>query len=205
MHPPFPHALDLATLAQAEQPSGWLAGFVARDYPKGYLLASPGDARDQVFVVKSGRLRVYLAGETRELSLSFLEPGDIYTTHTPTYVQTVSPCTLWCIHTADFARRLASPVNCSLALIDDLAFREVPARLARFLLGLVERRGQPQADGWLIPLELGTEDIASLLGSTRQTVSQLLNQWARDGILARPGRRQLLVRSRQALENLSAS
>ena len=69
----------------------------------------------------------------------------------------------------------------------------------------VERRGQPQADGWLIPLELGTEDIASLLGSTRQTVSQLLNQWTRDGILARPGRRQLLVRSRQALENLSAS
>ena len=40
MHPPSPHALDLATLAQAEQPSGWLAGFVARDYPKGYLLAS---------------------------------------------------------------------------------------------------------------------------------------------------------------------
>lgn len=219
MHPPSPHALDLATLAQAEQPSGWLAGFVAHDYPKGYLLASPGDARDQVFVVKSGRLRVYLAGETRELSLSFLEPGDIYTTHTPTYVQTVSPCTLWCIHTADFARRLASDptitpammrvlgrlLRNAVTLIDDLAFREVPARLARFLLGLVERRGQPQADGWLIPLELGTEDIASLLGSTRQTVSQLLNQWARDGILARPGRRQLLVRSRQALENLSAS
>lgn len=156
MHPPSPHALDLATLAQAEQPSGWLAGFVARDYPKGYLLASPGDARDQVFVVKSGRLRVYLAGETRELSLSFLEPGDIYTTHTPTYVQTVSPCTLWCIHTADFARRLASDptitpammrvlgrlLRNAVTLIDDLAFREVPARLARFLLGLVERRGR---------------------------------------------------------------
>ncbi|MFO1234669.1 MAG: helix-turn-helix domain-containing protein [Rivihabitans pingtungensis] len=53
-------------------------------------------------------------------------------------------------------------------------------------MGLVERRGQPQADGWLIPLELGTEDIASLLGSTRQTVSQLLNQWTRDGILSPP-------------------
>ena len=104
-------------LAQAEQPSGWLAGFVARDYPKGYLLASPGDARDQVFVVKSGRLRVYLAGETRELSLSFLEPGDIYTTHTPTYVQTVSPCTLWCIHTADFARRLASDPTITPAMM----------------------------------------------------------------------------------------
>ncbi|AQR66243.1 Crp/Fnr family transcriptional regulator [Aquaspirillum sp. LM1] len=219
MHPCHPHAPDLATLAQSDQPAGWLTGFVARDYPKGYLLASPGERRDQVFVVKSGRLRVYLAGENRDLSLSFLEAGDVYTTHTPTYVETVTPSVLWCIDTADFARQLAvdpsfTPVMMrvlgrllrnAVTLIDDLAFREVPARLARFLLGLVDRRGQPHPQGWLIPLELGTEDIASLLGSTRQTVSLLLNQWVRDGILARPGRRQLLVLSRQALADLSAS
>ena len=135
------------------------------------------------------------------------------------YVETVAPSVLWCIDTADFARQLAvdpsfTPVMMrvlgrllrnAVTLIDDLAFREVPARLARFLLGLVDRRGQPHPQGWLIPLELGTEDIASLLGSTRQTVSLLLNQWVRDGILARPGRRQLLVLSRQALADLSAS
>jgi len=106
MHPCHPHLPDLATLAQSDQPAGWLAGFVARDYPKGYLLASPGERRDQVFVVKSGRLRVYLAGENRDLSLSFLEAGDVYTTHTPTYVETVAPSVLWCIDPADFARQL---------------------------------------------------------------------------------------------------
>jgi len=48
------------------------------------------------------------------------------------------------------------------------------------------------------------EDIASLLGSTRQTVSALINQWEREGILQRQGRRSLLILSLPALEQRSA-
>lgn len=204
--------MDAATFHQ-HAPPDLLAGFTRRPVERGCLLATPAGARDQVFIVESGRLRVYLAGENRELSLSFLGPGDIYTTHTPTYVEAVADSVLQVIDTAAFARRLASdpavtPVMMrvlgrllanAVHLIEDLAFREVPARLARFLLGLAERRGQPTDDGWLIPLDLGTEDIASLLGSTRQTVSSLLNQWERDGLLQRHGRRSLRVRSLKAL------
>lgn len=209
-----PATIDLASLAQATSPEGLLTGFELKAFPKGWLLSSPDGPRDQVFIVRSGRLRVYLAGENRELSLSFLEAGDIYTTHTPTYVESVAPTELWLMDTRSFARKLATdpsttPVmmrvlgrllSNAVTLIEDLAFREVPARLARFLLGLVERRGQPQEQGWLIPLELGMEDIASLLGSTRQTVSALINQWERQGILQRQGRRSLLIRSISALE-----
>jgi len=194
-------------------PDGLLAGFATRELAKGCLFSTPSGGRDQVFVVGSGRLRVYLAGESRELSLSYLEPGDIYTTHTPTYVEAVLPTTLWVMPTAAFARRLAvdpsvTPVMMrvlgrllanAVHLIEDLAFREVPARLARFLLGLANRRGQMTDDGWLIPLDLGMEDIASLLGTTRQTVSSLINQWEREGILERQGRRAVRVRSLAAL------
>ncbi len=192
---------------------GLLQGFESRDLPAGYLLATPSAGQDRVFVVRSGRLRVYLAGENRSLTLSFLLPGDIYTTHTPTYIETVEPSSLAMMETADFARRLsvdpsATPVimrvlgrllSNAVGLVEDLAFREVPARLARFLLELTERRGQPLDQGWLIPLELSTEEIASLLGSTRQTVSTLINQWQREGILERRGRRSLLIRRLQPL------
>jgi len=194
-------------------PDYLLAGFERRQLAKGFLLATPGSGRDQVFVVHSGRLRVYLVGESRELSLSFLEPGDIYTTHTPTYVEAVAPSMIFLINTADFARRLAgdpsiSPImmrvlgkllSNAVNLIEDLAFREVPARLARFLLGLANRRGSPTEHGWLVPLDLGMEDIASLLGTTRQTVSSLINQWEREGLLQRQGRRSLCVFSLSAL------
>lgn len=215
-HAETPH-LNLADLAQASRPEGLLAGFELQELPRGYLLATPESARDQVFIVRSGRLRVYLAGENRELSLSFLETGDIYTTHTPTYVETVSLTQLWVMDTQRFARKLANdpgttPVMMrvlgrllcnAVNLIEDLAFREVPARLARFLLGLTARRGQAVDQGWLIPLELGMEDIASLLGSTRQTVSALINQWEREGILQRQGRRSLLILSLAALQQRS--
>lgn len=211
--PSMPASLDVAALVGGDGPGGLLAGFELTSLPKGHLLSTPDGPMDQVFVVRSGRLRVYLAGENRELSLSFLEPGDIYTTHTPTYVETVAPTTLWLIDTRAFAEKLAgNPAATPLVmrvlgrllanavgLIEDLAFREVPARLARFLLGLAERRGEPQDAGWLIPLDLGTEDIASLLGTTRQTVSSLINQWQREGILQRQGRRRLLILSRDAL------
>lgn len=188
-------------------------GFERRELAKGCLLSTPTVRRDQVFILHSGRLRVYLAGENRELSLSFLEPGDIYTTHTPTYVEAVAPSTLLLMETAAFARKLATDPSITpvmmrvlgrllanaVNLVEDLAFREVPARLARFLLGLADRRGIVTDEGWLIPLDLGMEDIASLLGTTRQTVSLLINQWTREGVLQRQGRRRLLVRSLAAL------
>lgn len=207
-------SFDLSTLVRAEQPAGWLAGFALRQLPEGYLLSTPSTQRDQVFIVRSGRLRVYLAGANRELSLSFLEAGDIYTTHTPTYVEAVAASALWVMDIRTFAVKLArepevNPVvmrvmgrllTNAVALIDDLAFREVPARLARFLVGLAQRRSQPHEQGCLVPLELSMEDIASLLGSTRQSVSSLINQWEREGILQRQGRRSLLIRSLDALQ-----
>lgn len=205
--------LDLATLARGDKPEGLLAGFSLRELSKGQLFSSPGNERDEVFVVRSGRLRVYLSGENRDLSLSFLECGDIFTTHTPTYIEAVTEASLWTMPTRGFAQRLASDPSATpemmrvlgrllsdaIQLIEDLAFREVPARLARFLLGLADRRGQLHPSGWLIPLDLGMEDIASLLGTTRQSVSSLINQWEREGILQRQGRRTLLLQDRERL------
>jgi CRP-like cAMP-binding protein len=194
-----------------------LEGFQRREFDGGYLLATPQVLQDQVFIVDQGRLRVYLMGENRTLTLSFLEPGDIFTTHTPTFIETVSPSVLWVMETAAFARKLrnypdASPaimrvlgrlLNTTVELVEDLAFREVPARFARFLLGLVERRGERLDQGWLIPLELTTEEMASLLGSTRQTLSTLINMWQREGILSRQGRHHLLIKQLEPLQALS--
>lgn len=194
-------------------PEGFLADFVPRSYAKGQVLATPDHPSDQVFIVRSGRLRVYLTGGNRELSLAILEAGDVFSTHTPTYVRCLEACELWLIDTRRFARKLAqqpaiSPVmmrvlgrilNNAISLVEDLAFRDVPARLARFLIRQAEQRGVAEADGLLLPLDLGTEDIACLLGTTRQSVSSLINQWQREGLLTRRGRRAVLIHDAQAL------
>lgn len=212
-----PHFVDhdLAAMTPGAAADGLLAGFTQRALPKGYLLSTPDSPHNQVLLVGSGRLRVYLAGDNRELNLSFLEAGDIYTTHTPTYVEAVVASRIWLIDTPAFARKLATDptvtsgmmrvmgrlLNNAVGLIEDLAFREVPVRLARFIWQLAERRGHRLEHGWLVPLEFSMQDIANLLGTTRQTVSSLINQWEREGILQRQSRRSLLV---PALDRLKA-
>ncbi len=213
-HSPSPDSA--ATPGQPPLPQNLLTGFVRRELDRGCLLATPSSTRDQVFIVHSGRLRVYLIGENRELSLTFLEPGDIYTTHTPTYVEAVATSVIYLLDTAEFARKLISEpsvspammrvlgklLNNAVHLIEDLAFREVPARLARFLLGLADRRGTPLERGCLVPLDLSMEDVASLLGTTRQTVSSLINLWERQGLIERRGRGNLCIYSRETLARL---
>jgi CRP-like cAMP-binding protein len=191
-----------------------LSEFEYRKIPAGYLLATPHQRLDQVLVVGSGRLRVYLEGENRSLTLSFLESGDIYTTHTPTYVESVEASAIWLMDTAEFSKKLTldpstTPaimqvlgrlLSSAVGLLEDLAFREVPARLARFLIGLAERRGEPTEQGLLVQVDLNRSEIASLLGSTRQTVSSLLNQWERDGVIQQQGRQALLICSIDTLK-----
>jgi CRP-like cAMP-binding protein len=216
-HPPTETDASLAAAFAPANSTGAGAqppeGFIVRKLAKGHLLSTPESPCDQVFIVRSGRLRVYLAGTHRELSLSFLEAGDIYSTHTPTYVRAVAPTVLWIADTRDFARQLTADPRATpavmrvlgrlmanaVALVEDLAFREVPTRLARFLVGLAQRRGEARDDGWRVPLDLSTEEIASLLGTTRQTVSSLINQWERDGLIQREGRRSLHIPSLDAL------
>lgn len=189
------------------------AGFILKKFAKGALVSIPRDSKNSVFIVESGRLSVYVSGASRDITLSILEPGDIYTTHTPTYVRTLTSSALWMAETRVFVERLgqnpsAAPVMMrvlgrllanAVGLIEDIAFREVPARLGRFLLGQAERRGIPCDGGWLVSLDFGMDDMASLLGTTRQTVSAVVSEWERAGILHRQGRRSLVLHSLEAI------
>lgn len=196
-----PDASELLGSLDALTQAALLQGFHQRQLIAGEQLGSPGSARDSVFIVHSGRIRVFLAFEDKEYTLAFLEAGDIYSTHSQAYLQAVRPSALLMGDTAQMAatlRSLPSAVpaiirvlgatlsNC-MQIIEDLAFRDVEGRLARFLDGMLVRKGRPHGGAQRLELGLSTEDIAHLLGTTRQTVSSLLNRMAREGILSRAG------------------
>ncbi|WP_163338898.1 cyclic nucleotide-binding domain-containing protein [Desulfopila sp. IMCC35008] len=56
-------------------------------FPKGSYICQPGQESNQVFIVQSGKVRKYLGYEEKEFNLGILSKGDIYSTHTGTYVQ----------------------------------------------------------------------------------------------------------------------
>ncbi len=52
---------------------------------------------------------------------------------------------------------------------------------------MLARKGEPGEQGMHLKLDLSTQDLAHLLGTTRQTASSLVNRLAREGILRRAG------------------
>mgnify|MGYP001765125193 CR=1 FL=1 len=68
-------AQDFLAFLESPEGAGLLAGFATRPVRRGQLISSPAQADNLVFIVRSGRLRVCLASQERELTLAFLVRG----------------------------------------------------------------------------------------------------------------------------------
>jgi CRP-like cAMP-binding protein len=69
-------------------------------------------------------------------------------------------------------------------------------RLAKVLLELSEKYGEEVSTGILITLRLTHEDLANLIGTTRETVTTQINRFERMGLLSREDRHFIVNRSR---------
>lgn len=110
------------------------------------------------------------------------------------------------------ARVLGDVLSHSINIIDNLAFLDVKRRLKCFLLYECERAEQkagqgcqaPSAEqpeaGVLLDFGLTTEHLATLLGTTRQTLSTILNALAKEGLVELRGRGRIHVPDPSALE-----
>jgi len=205
----------------AARPGGWLSrrerGRVSRHAP-GSALARPETAEqapqdNRFFVLTEGLARISLIGAGRELVLGHLRPGGLYVSHTRAWVMAVEECkiTSWPVRDmlelvsrepelgVQAFREIGTILQGALSLVEDLAFRPVESRLARFLLAEALRQGGPE-----LLLDGSTESLAAGLGTSRQTLSTLLNRLIRDGTLARTGRRRLKLCDATRLERMAA-
>lgn len=190
-----------------------LSGFKERHYPKKHQISTPFDDCDSIFIVKSGRLRIFLSYEDREFTLALLEPGDIFSTHAQAYAETLEESIILNGPTQDFQKRvIAHPeisttvikvlgelLKNSISTIESLVFKDVRQRLYEFLSQTAKDRGQQTPQGTLIELGLSTEDIALLIGTSRQTISLLLNELIKSEQMVRLDRHRLVLRDPQQL------
>ncbi|HZX95228.1 MAG TPA: helix-turn-helix domain-containing protein, partial [Myxococcales bacterium] len=78
-------------------------------------------------------------------------------------------------------------------VIGNLALLDVYARVARTIRDLAQKQGQPVDGGLLIKERPTQQEIAGLIGTSRETVSRALSDFARRGLLEMSGK-QILVR-----------
>ena len=191
----------------------------------GALLTSRGAPADEWCGVARGAVRVSsvsLSG--KQITLTYVEPG-IWFGDTALFdglprtrdANAHGQTTLLVVRKPDFHDLLARHVELYEALlrlqcrrvrllydvVEDLNTRPLAARLAKQLLLLARSYGIAQGEEIRIGLQLAQEDLAQLLGASRQRVNQELKGFERDGaVRVEPTR--LVVLSREKLLEIAA-
>lgn len=210
---------DINLLEELGKPemAGMRDVFASRNFAKGSIIYHPEEAANTVFIVRTGQVRLFLSYGHKEFTLAFLAPGDIFATHAGTYVQAMDDVELLVtdlgsvtkglIETPGFTktmvRVLGRMLKNAFSIIEGLAFKDVPVRLADFLAEMGTSSGIEKKGGVLVRLDLTIEQLANHLGATRQTVSSVLGDMVRNGLLEKQGRGQYFIPDLEALKELS--
>ena len=190
-----------------------------RSYPKGSVILFQDDPGDSLFVLRAGRVKVVLIGEDgREVILGVLEPGAhfgelalIDDQPRSAHVIAMDDSQLLILRREDFRRRVESNPTVAWALLTELSRRlrradvkigglvllDVPGRIARLLLDLVDESG-----GAAIDKPLTHQTIAQMIGASRETVSRAMKEFQDAGLIT-VERRRIAVGDREALEKRS--
>jgi len=197
-----------------------LARTVIRRYPDGVQIGTRGAPAVDWIGVASGAVRVSSVSISgKQITLTYVEPGTWFgdialfdglpRTHD---AHAHGETTLLMVRKPDFKELLAQHVELYDALLrlncrrlrlmftqfEDLNTRPLQARLAKQLLLLVKSYGIEQGEEIRIGLQLAQEDLAQLLGASRQRVNQELKGFEREGaVRVEPTR--LVVLSRDKL------
>ncbi|BDR53433.1 Crp/Fnr family transcriptional regulator [Bombiscardovia nodaiensis] len=88
----------------------------------------------------------------------------------------------------DMLEVLAGRLRANNERISDLVFMDVPARLAKTLIDLATRFGEPFEKGLMVPHDLTQEELAQLVGASRETVNKALMDFSNRKWISRKGR-----------------
>ena len=196
---------DLADLSSRVRP---------RAVEAGAMIVSHEEKGDALFVIASGKVKVVLYGETgREIILSLLRAGDFFgemalLDEQPRSANVVAleDAELLTLDRRAFRTHLASRPSTSLAVmaelsrrlrradevIGNLALLDVYARVARAIRELAQKQGEPAEGGLLIRVRPTQQEMAGLIGTSRETVNRALSDFARRGLLELPGKTMLV-------------
>ncbi len=190
-----------------------LAGHgIARTYPKNAVIITQGDPSDSLYVIISGRVKVFMSDdEGHEVILDTYGPGqyvgEMAFDDMPrsASVMTLEPCTLSVLSgkqfrdfiannpdaTMHFIRNLIRRARVASENIRSLALMDVYGRVARLLIELaVEKDGK-----LVIDQHYTHQDLAHRVGCSREMISRIFKDLIAGGYIALDGRRITLERS----------
>lgn len=199
----------------------WLAVIVEkRKYSRGKVIFTEGEEATGLYVLHTGRVKIYkLSSEGKEQILHIFGPGEPFGEvavfaggQFPAYAEALEVS-----ETLFFPRKkivelltkdpsmamnmlamLSKRLKYFTQLVENLSLKEVPQRLAAYLLVLATMKDKRDT----VELDIAKGQLASLLGTIPETLSRILNKMTIQGYIEVEGR-QIKLLDRQSLENIS--
>ncbi len=182
---------------------------------KGKVFYRPEDVTEVLFIIKQGRVQLYrISAEGKKLVITTLGPGNLFgemalvgeQMHN-TFAEAIEDCLICVMSRTDLERLILNKPQVALRVLDitgrrlheaeerleDMAFKGIPARLASLLLRVREEQGSNEIKG------LTHQDLAEMVGTYRETATQVLNDLKNDGLID-IGRKRIIILDPEGLE-----
>jgi CRP/FNR family cyclic AMP-dependent transcriptional regulator len=176
-----------------------------RHYGKHQFIVREGDPGDTFFILVKGSVSVCrIAPDGRETILSILKEGDFFgemsmfdSSLRSASIKTLTEVEVGAIRQADFLTlldrnprigrslviALSERLRAANALIAATTSQDIRARLASLLLNLGDQVGERVDNGTRITLRLTNQEMANMIGTTRETVNRTLNRFWDDKLV----------------------
>jgi len=188
---------------------------VQRQYRVAEMIFTPSPHPHSVYLLERGLVRIYrVSSSGTETTFGYVRAGEIFGElavflHEPreSFAKAVRASFVWQLKREAIREVLAAHPGIVVAItkqvgsrlkriesrVEQLVFRPVQSRVAKILLELASDFGRPEPPGLLIDFAVSQEELATLVGASRQTVNASLRQLERAGLIRRDGRRFLLL------------
>lgn len=194
-----------------------------RKFARKSLVYLPGDEANSVLLVASGRVKICnFTPDGKQAILAFIEPGEIFgelsvlddAPHEE-YAEVIETATIVLIPHDEVRRLIEETPTLAIGLtqlfglrrrrierrLRNLLYRSNRERLVHLLLELAERYGHAESGGVRLDIKLSHQDMASLVGSTRESITVALGELMNERYV-KLARRQVFICD---LEGLAAS
>lgn len=185
-----------------------------RRYPKDTVVFFENEQGDTLFMILEGRVRVTILGDDgREVILSVLGPGDFFgeialLDNEPRSATAIAAedSELLLLQRNEFQGAMSENPSISGALIrvlsarlrranhqiSTLALLDVYGRVARVILDIAREEGRRLKDGRIAFRRATHQELANRIGTTRETVTRMLKDLERQGLITVDGREVVL-------------
>jgi CRP-like cAMP-binding protein len=186
----------------------------SRTFARGTPIYLPLDETNSVFLLASGRVKIcHLTPDGKQSILAFIEPGELFgelalleVGPRDEYAESAEKSTIVLIPGEVMQQLMESHAGVTLGVtkligmrrrrieqrLKNLLFLSNRDRLTHLLLELAEQYGTRENGGLRLRIQLSHQDLANVIGSTRETVTVVLGEMQQEGILS-VGRRRIVI------------